>query len=103
MDMVVAHAADGKLDGVLRFGIRLLSGLGYFMDDMASANRCFGQCSQHSCGTHCLEKRTPVATIILPWCNSYRGCVFPYGSRFLDGWIVRHVPSDDCLFSCRAL
>jgi hypothetical protein len=65
MDVVVADAADGKLDGVFRFGVGLLSGLGDFMDDMASAEGSFGQSSQHACGTHCLEERTPVKTIIL--------------------------------------
>jgi hypothetical protein len=43
VDVVVAHAADGKLDGVLRFGVGLLAGLGYFMDDMACAKGRFRQ------------------------------------------------------------
>jgi hypothetical protein len=70
MDVVVAHTADGKLDGVLRFGVGLLSGLDYFMGDMASAKGHFGKSGQHSCRTHCLEKRTPIKTIILHWWNS---------------------------------
>ena len=37
VDVVVAHAADGELDGVLRLGVCLLARFGDFMDDMASA------------------------------------------------------------------
>src|SRR5271170_2734497 len=37
IDMVVAHAADSKLDGILRLGVCLLARFGDFMGDMASA------------------------------------------------------------------
>jgi hypothetical protein len=35
------------------------------MDNVATAEGRFGQRCHHSRGAHCLEKRTPVETIIL--------------------------------------
>ena len=92
MDVVVAHAADGEFDGVLRLGVGLLSGLGDLMDDMASAKGRFGQSSQHSCGTHCLEKRTPVETIhlhVLPLLSMPIAdiCVVPSGTT-VNLWTI---------------
>ena len=37
MNVVVAHAADGEFDGVLRLGVGLLAWLGGLVDDMATA------------------------------------------------------------------
>ena len=69
VDVIVAHAANGESDGVFRFGFGLLTCLDSFMNGAISAGRkserCLGKRSQHSCGTHCLEKRTPVQAIIL--------------------------------------
>jgi hypothetical protein len=82
MDVVVAHAADREFDGVLRLGVGLLCGFDYFMGDMASAKGGFRKSSQHSCRTHCLEKQTPVETIILHRCNSCSCVCLLSGSFF---------------------
>ena len=39
IDVVVAHAADGEFDGVLRLGVGLLSGLGYLRGQLATRQR----------------------------------------------------------------
>ncbi len=65
VDVVVAHAADGELDGVLRFGVGVLRGFGDFMEDTAFGEGCARHGGEHSRGTHCFEKGAPIDGIIV--------------------------------------